>query len=177
LSLTAYTLWGMTAFTNDTPATTIVFYSMLQGFGFGLVFVPLNTVSFLTLPQHLRTDGASILTLIRNIASAIGISAVIAELTRNTTANHARLTEFINPFNFALQFPNVSGILDLSTDAGRALAEQMVSLQAQILAYSADFWLIMVLTLASLPLAAVIGSSRRTMQAMRQAPAPTEVME
>ncbi len=53
----------------------------------------------------------------------------------------------------------------------------MVSLQAQILAYSADFWLIMLLTLASLPLAAVIGSSRKTMQAMRQAPAATEVME
>jgi DHA2 family multidrug resistance protein len=175
LSLTAYTLWGMTGFTNDTSPWTIVFYSMLQGFGFGLVFVPLNTVSFLTLPQHLRTDGTSMLTLIRNIASSIGISAVIAELTRNTTTNHARLSEHINPFNLALQFPDVSGIIDLSTDAGRALADQMVMLQAQILAYSADFWLIMMLTLASLPLALVIGSSRKTMQAMRKPPA--EVME
>jgi DHA2 family multidrug resistance protein len=115
------------------------------------------------------------LTLIRNIASSIGISAVIAELTRNTTTNHARLSEHINPFNLALQFPDVSGIIDLSTDAGRALADQMVMLQAQILAYSADFWLIMMLTLASLPLALVIGSSRKTMQAMRKPPA--EVME
>lgn len=176
LALTAYTLWGMAFFTNDTSPWTIVFYSMLQGFGFGLVFVPLNTVSFLTLPQHLRTDGASMLTLIRNIASSIGISVVIAELSRNTTANHAVLSEFINPFNLALQFPDIASVIDLSTDAGRAMAEQIVYLQAQILAYGADFWLIMLLTLGSLPLVMVIGSSRQSMQSIRKPP-ETEVME
>jgi hypothetical protein len=31
-------------------------------------------VAFLTLPNHLRTDGTSMLTLMRNVASSIGIS-------------------------------------------------------------------------------------------------------
>ena len=52
---------------------------------FGLVFVPLSTVAFLTLPNHLRTDGTSMLTLMRNVASSIGISIVIAQLDRRRT--------------------------------------------------------------------------------------------
>ena len=58
----------------DRRSPEIVTISILQGFGFGLVFVPLSTVAFLTLPNHLRTDGTSMLTLMRNVASSIGIS-------------------------------------------------------------------------------------------------------
>ena len=69
--------------------STIVLASIVQGFGLGLVFVPLSTVAFATLPGHLRTEGTAILTLVRNIGSSVGISMVIAQLT-NTTDAHAR---------------------------------------------------------------------------------------
>ena len=59
----------------------------MQGFGLGLVFVPLSTVAFTLCPDHLRTDGTAILTLLRNIGSSIGISIVIAQLTNVTTTN------------------------------------------------------------------------------------------
>jgi DHA2 family multidrug resistance protein len=59
----------MTGWTDQTGVTEIVVISVLQGFGFGLVFVPLSTVAFLTLPNHLRTDGTSMLTLMRNVAA------------------------------------------------------------------------------------------------------------
>ena len=72
----------MTGWTDQTGVTEIVVISVVQGFGFGLVFVPLSTVAFLTLPNHLRTDGTSMLTLMRNVASSIGISLVIAQLTQ-----------------------------------------------------------------------------------------------
>ena len=91
--------------------------------------MPLNTVSFNTLPAHLRTDGTSILTLIRNVASSIGIAFVIAYLTRTTTACRA-LAEHVTPFNDALQAPDVARTLDLATDQGRALADQMMTQQA-----------------------------------------------
>ena len=76
--------------------------SVVQGFGFGLVFIPLSTVAFLTLPNHLRTDGTSMLTLVRNVASSIGISVVIAQLTQGSRYTYAVLSEHINPFNHAL---------------------------------------------------------------------------
>ena len=97
-----------------------------QGFGFGLVFVPLSTVAFLTLPNHLRTDGTSMLTLMRNVASSIGISIVIAQLTEGSRRIYAVLNEHVTPFNHAMQMPDVRGMIDMSTDNGRAMADVMV---------------------------------------------------
>ena len=91
--------------------------SIVQGFGFGLVFVPLTTVAFLTLPNHLRTDGTSMLTLLRNVASSIGISIVIAQLTEGGRRVYAVLSEHITPFNHALQMPDVRGLIDMNSDA------------------------------------------------------------
>ena len=69
---------------------------MVQGFGLGLVFVPLSTVAFTTLPVHLRTEGTAVLTLVRNIGSSVGISMVIAQLTSTTARMHANLAESDN---------------------------------------------------------------------------------
>src|SRR4029077_20244372 len=136
------TLWQMVGFTNDTQASTIVILSMVQGLGLGLVFVPLSTVAFTTLPGHLRTEGTAILTLVRNIGSSLGISMVIAQLTSMTTRMHANLAEYISPFNSALSMPDVRTILDMATDTGRAMLEQILMQQAAIIAYANDFKLL-----------------------------------
>ena len=52
LTLTAFSLYQMIDFTPDTSGRTIVIVSVMQGFGLGLVFVPLNTVAFATLPPR-----------------------------------------------------------------------------------------------------------------------------
>jgi DHA2 family multidrug resistance protein len=160
LSLTALSLFQMTAWTDQTGVPEIVMISIMQGFGFGLVFVPLSTVAFMTLPGNLRTDGTSMLTLVRNVASSIGISIAISQLTEGTRRYHAILSEHINPFNHALQMPSVSGMINMSTDGGRALADAMVTIQAQILAFSHDYQLVMSFILVSIPLAIIIGSSK-----------------
>jgi len=156
----SFTLWQMVGFTDQTSAQTIVTAGVLQGFGIGLVFVPLSTVAFTTLPGHLRTDGTAILTLVRNIGSSIGISMVIAQLTSTTTRMHATLAEHITPFNNALTMPDVRTILSTTTDTGRALLEQILMQQAAIIAYANDFKLLMYLTLATIPLVVFIGPSR-----------------
>ena len=92
LGLTCLSLFYMTGWTDQTDVPTIVIVSIVQGFGFGLVFVPLSTVAFLTLPNHLRTDGTSMLTLMRNVASSIGISIVIAQLTEGSRRVYAVLS-------------------------------------------------------------------------------------
>jgi MFS transporter, DHA2 family, multidrug resistance protein len=161
LLLAAYTLHLMVDFTDQTSSGAIVYASVIQGFGLGLVFVPLSTVAFTTLPGYLRTEGTAVLTLVRNIGSSIGISMVIAQLTNMTVRMHAHFAEFITPFNNALQSPDVSSILNLSTDTGRALTEQLITQQASIVAYANDFKLLMYLTIAVMPLVFIIktGSS------------------
>jgi MFS transporter, DHA2 family, multidrug resistance protein len=177
LSITAVSLYYMTGWTDQTNASEIVTISIVQGFGFGLVFVPLSTVSFLTLPGHLRTDGTSMLTLLRNVASSIGISIVIAQLTEGGRRVYAILSEHINPFNHAMQMPDVSNLLNMHTDGGRALADVMVALQAQIIAFSHDYQLVMFFILASIPLAFMIGSTKAALRAQAAPSADHAVIE
>ena len=170
LGLTCLSLFYMTGWTDQTGVPEIVTLSILQGFGFGLVFVPLSTVAFLTLPNHLRTDGTSMLTLMRNVASSIGISIVIAQLTEGGRRAYAVLNEHVTPFNQPMQMPGVRGMIDMTTDAGRALADVMISLQAQIIAFSLDYQMVMVFTLCTIPLASIIGSTKAALRMQSAAP-------
>jgi DHA2 family multidrug resistance protein len=170
LSITCLSLFYMTGWTDQTGVPEIVTLSIAQGFGFGLVFVPLSTVAFLTLPNHLRTDGTSMLTLMRNVASSIGISVVIAQLTEGSRRAHAVLSEHITPFNHAMQMPDVRGLIDMSTDKGRAMMDALVNIQAQIIAFSHDYQLVMVVTLCAIPLAIMIGSTKATLRSQSAAP-------
>jgi DHA2 family multidrug resistance protein len=162
LLLTGGTLYVMTGFSLDVTQRMIIATSVVQGIGLGLLFVPISTVAFATLPNHLRTGATAITTLTRNIGSSIGISMVIANLTSKTTEMHARLTEQVTPFNNALQMPDVAANLDVHADTGRALLDLIVTQQAAMLAYLNDFKLLMVLTLAVIPLVLIIGTVRRT---------------
>ena len=158
--LLAVTLDQMVGFTDQTQARTIAIVSIVQGIGLGLVFVPLSTVAFMSLPAQLRTDGTSMLTLVRNIFSSIGISVMIAELSRTTTAVHSQLVEHVTPFSNALAMPDVASVIDMTTQAGQALLDSIVTKQAAVIAYSNDFKMLMLLSLVALPLILVVGSSR-----------------
>jgi DHA2 family multidrug resistance protein len=170
LALMSLSLFFMTGWTDQTGVPTIIVVSIAQGFGLGLVFVPLSTVSFMTLPNHLRTDGTSMLTLMRNVASSIGISIVIAQLTEGGRRIYAVLSEHINPFNGALQMPGVRSMIDLNSDGGRALADAMVAVQAQIIAFSQDYQMVMIITLCAIPLTIMIGSTKAMLRKQSTAP-------
>src|SRR5262249_39656614 len=149
------------------PAST----GSVQCVGGVRVFAPVAPSPFPPFPTHLRPGPTAITTLTRNIGSSIGISMVIANLTSKTTEMHARLTERVTPFNDALQMPDVAANLNVHADAGRALLDLIVTQQAAMLAYLNDFKLLMVLTLAVIPLILIIGTVRRAPGAKAQVPA------
>jgi DHA2 family multidrug resistance protein len=146
-------------FTPDTATHTIVWVSMLQGFGLGFMFVPLNMIALSTVPVALRTQGTAMWTLIRNLGSSIGVSVVIANLTNKTIMMHARLAESVTPFNHGMADP-AAAMLDPATDTGRALLENLITQQATIIAYANDFKLMMWMTLLAFPLILLIRTSR-----------------
>jgi DHA2 family multidrug resistance protein len=147
-------------FTPDTATQTIAWVSILQGFGLGLMFVPLNMIALSTLPVSLRTQGTAMWTLIRNLGSSVGVSIVIANLTNKTIMMHALLAESLTPFNQGMADP-AAAMLDAQTDTGRALLENLLTQQATIIAYANDFKLMLAMTLLSYPLVLLIRTSRR----------------
>ena len=110
----------------------------------------------------------AMLTLIRNLFSSIGISIMIAELTSTSTVMHARLVENLTPFNDALQMPNVTSTLNTSTDAGKAVLDLIVTQQAAIIAYANDYKLMLILTVAAMPLVLFVGSSKAVQRPARR---------
>jgi DHA2 family multidrug resistance protein len=72
---------------------------------------------------------------------------------------HARLTEGVTPFNDALQMQDIARNLDVTSDLGRAMLDQIVTQQAAVIAYANDFKLLMVLALATIPLIFLISTS------------------
>ena len=155
LTFCVVSLYYTIGFSPETPAFTIVWTSILQGIGLGAIFVPLNTLALGGLPPELRTQGTAMWTLIRNLGGSIGVSIVIASLTNKTIVMHARLAESVTPFNQALADP-AAALLDLKTDTGLALMEQLMSQQAAIIAYNNNFKLMMVLIMLAFPLIALV---------------------
>ncbi|SDO57526.1 DHA2 family efflux MFS transporter permease subunit [Desulforhopalus singaporensis] len=152
LSLTIVALFMMTRFTTEVPESAIVLTSVIQGFGFGFVFVPLSTNTFSTLAARFRTEGTAMYSLIRNIGSSIGISVVVTMLARNAQVNHADLAEFINPFRPVMTPGSLPSVWDWTTATGAAALNAEVSRQALTISYLNDFRLIMWITVAAIPL-------------------------
>ncbi len=88
-ALTAYSLWRMTHYSLEMDVWTVVVATIIQGFGLGLVWVPLTAVSFATLPAHLRTEGSAFSALVRNIGGSLGISIGENVLVTSIQTNHA----------------------------------------------------------------------------------------
>jgi DHA2 family multidrug resistance protein len=157
----AFSLYAMIGFTEQTSACTVTLMGIVQGFGLGLVFVPLSTVAFITLPGHLRTSGTAMLTLMRNIGSSIGISVVTALLISKTAMFHSQLVETLTPFNDALKMPDVAARLDVGSPGGLALLNEMVTQQASIMGYANDYKMLFCVCVAMMPLVLLLGSTHR----------------
>ena len=170
LLLIAFSLWEMSLFTLDVGVWTIVQTGLVQGFGLGLVFVPLSTTTFATLEPRYRNEGTAMFSLMRNIGSSIGISIVVTLLARNTQITHAALAEHVTPFNSLFSWPAISGTWNLHSQAGLAALNAEVTRQAATVAYLNDFTLMMGITLLAVPMLLLMRSPHRQM-ARDKAPA------
>lgn len=150
--ITAFSLWQMTHYTLVLSKSDIVWPGIIQGIGLGLVFVPLSAATFATLTPAMRAEGTAVYSLVRNIGSSIGIALVQTLLVRNTQTMHASLGAHVNYANPALQDAGVSTIYNLSSGAGMTALNGEITRQASMIAYVDDYWLMMILTLAVIPL-------------------------
>lgn len=184
LIILIYSLRMMTAWTPDVSAWDVILCILLQGAGLGFVFVPLQVLAFWTLPGHYRTDGTALLSLFRNVGSAIGISVMSALLAHNQQVLHETIGAQISPFNRALQMGGAVGDYWITTvrqaqfvslQQGLALLDGMVNRQAEIIAYLDDFKLMMLTTIPAILLLLLL--RRPTALSARAQPDEMHVMD
>ena len=163
LLVMGWALWVMSTWTPDVTEYEMMFAMAVQGFAIGLVFNPMTVMAYTTLSPQLRGEGTSVQSLARNIGSAIGISVTSFTLTRSVQTTHADIAAGITPFDRALQGNDaVSHMLNPATRHGAALLDQMITHQAQIIAYNNDFRLMTLTVIPPLLLLLVMRRHART---------------
>jgi DHA2 family multidrug resistance protein len=148
----AWSLWKMAQWTPSIDYWDLLYVSIIQGFGFGMVFVPLNLVAFATLPGQFRTDGSAFMNLVRNVGSAIGVSISVTILSSSLQSIRADLVSHASPFNRALGVNAASLYYNIQLPFGQALLNGAISVRAAIEAYANDFLFMAYLSLIMYPL-------------------------
>jgi len=148
----AWSLWQMSQWTPSISFEELLLVSIVQGFGFGMVFSPLNLVTFATLPGKYRTDGSAFANLVRNVGSAIGVSVSVVVLSNSMQAIRADLVSHVSPFNRALGVNAQSMYFNPQLPSGLQGFNGLISIRAAIEAYANDFLFMACLTLIMFPL-------------------------
>ena len=157
--LVAWSTYDMSSFSLDMDASLVIKTGLIQGLGTGLIFVPLSTVAFATLPARYRNEGTAMFTLIRNIGSAIGISVLQAMTIRNAAIVHSRLGEGVRPDN-----PNIARSmpsLDFSSLPSLAHMNAEITRQASMVSYIDAFYALFVVIIIISPLILLMRPPRR----------------
>ena len=158
LILLSLSFWMMSRFAPVQGAMPMIISGFVQGLSMGLIWVPMSTISFATLPGQYRVQGATISNLIRNIGGSLGISALQVLLINNMQVARAGLVHNLRPDNPALRHLMPEGVA--TTQALEAL-NGAVAHQAAMIAYIDDYWLMAIATLCMLPVLLFLRSPKQ----------------
>jgi DHA2 family multidrug resistance protein len=159
--LTAASLWQMTGYSLYMDSWPIIFAGVVQGFGLGLTFVPLNLLALSNLPTHIMSQGTAIRALMRMLGGSLGISILQMQLVQNTQIAHSRLVEALRPDNPLVQGHLLAPNFSLTVPSGIAALNAEVTRQAAMISYNDAFALMMIVVLASVPMLLLIRVPRR----------------
>jgi DHA2 family multidrug resistance protein len=95
MALTAISMRMMMDASLDMSGHLIVISGIVQGFGFGCVFLPLNLMAFGTIDPRYRTQGAALYSLARSLSGSIAISLMSSLIARQVQISHNDLAGYI----------------------------------------------------------------------------------
>jgi MFS transporter, DHA2 family, multidrug resistance protein len=155
-SVTAYSMWMMTGWAMNMSASHFIVAGLVQGFGMGITFMPVNVMAFSSLPLSMRTDAASLLYLSRSLGGSIGISITITMLTRTMQSSHEELAARVTSSSFDFVDPATADRWGALGDAALRVIDLEVTRQAAMIAYLTDFKLMFFIIIAFLPLVLIL---------------------
>jgi MFS transporter, DHA2 family, multidrug resistance protein len=149
--LTAYSLWEMTHWSLEMDWHPVVITGLIQGLGMGFVFIPMNALAFATIAPNLRTDGSSLLYLLRSLGGSMGISVMTSTLARNIQVSHADLAGHVTAYSMSSIDPSSADRLGTAGEAALRILDGEITRQAAMIAYLDDFTLMMFAVLICIP--------------------------
>ncbi len=154
--------------------TTLVKMRSLQSAALAFLFVPISTVTYLTLPLRLRGDGAALFSMFRNVFGSVGISAATALVTSDSQQRQAYLAQWATPFHqpyneLAQHYGRALIASGRVANAAQAAAigriYQMFRGQVSIFAYSDVFLIFSLIAFAVVPFCFLLSGKKASMGA------------
>ncbi|MCP5130719.1 MAG: DHA2 family efflux MFS transporter permease subunit [Pseudomonadales bacterium] len=148
LGLVSFSLHIMAGFNLQVSAWELVYTGFVQGLGLGLLFVPVSILAYATLQPRLRGEATALFSLSRNLGSSVGVSIVMAALTRNIWINQQELGARmqVSPDLFS-SLPSTPEAMAMPF----AILQELTRQAAEI-AYVNNFQLLSWITLVAMPL-------------------------
>ena len=151
-ALQAVSLWMMTHVTATIDFNSLAWPRFVQGFSFGFIFVPLQALALATIKTERLANATAAYNVVRNIGGSTGVALATTLLARRAQEHQATLIGHLHPWNPAMaerlqdwadHF--MSQGVDSFTAARRAMAMlyRETVVQAQVLSYADDFWLML----------------------------------
>ena len=135
---------------------------MVLGIGLPLVFVPIMAASYDGIPPAKTDQASAMMNAARNTGGSIGISIVANVLAHRQQFHQSRLVEHAIPSSVQFQ-DGLNQVTNYFVAQGSSLIQahqqaiawigQQVQAQASFLGYMDAFWVLMLISLAAVPLA------------------------
>src|ERR1700726_3563113 len=160
--LIALSMYGMTNVYADLGFWFMARSRMLLSVGLPLIFVPIMAASYEGIPPSKTDQASALINAARNTGGSIGVSIASNVLTHREQFHQSRLIEHITPSspgyqNTLQQVTHYFALQGFSPGDAQSRATawigQQVQNQAAFLSYVDVFWVLMLLSLAAVPLA------------------------
>ena len=167
ISICALSTYMMAQFNLTTDFWTFVWPRVALGFGMGMTFIPLTTLTLSHIPKERMTEATSLYNLLRNLGGSVGIAFTTTILARRAQLHQTRLVEHLSPFDqgYAIARDKIVSFLGAqglpATGADGMMYRELVR-QSMTLAFTDAFLIICLLILCVLPLVFIMQWQRPT---------------
>ncbi len=147
-AIIAYSLYLMGTLSLGADFWAVLWPRFVQGFGMGLVFVPLTTMSLTAVSAAELPTASGLFNVVRNVGGSVGIAVTTTWLARQTQVHMKTLMGHVTPWSAAtaerlgrLQDIYLAGGADAETAQRQALRHlyDEVQRQASMNAFADDF--------------------------------------
>jgi DHA2 family multidrug resistance protein len=159
--LCAYSTWTMSNFSLTADFNALLGPRIYLGFGMGLLFIPLTTLTLSSIPRPQMGNATGIYNLLRNLGGSIGVAFSATMFTRRAQVHQNRMVEHLTTLDEGLRAAVAKGQALLpsrgvhdavagNTALGRIYAQ--VIRQATMLGFNDAFYILSVMMACVLPL-------------------------
>ena len=161
-ALAALSMFDLTNVYGDLDFWFFADSRMLLGIGLPLIFIPITTASYDGISPDKTDQASALLNMARNTGGSVGVSLASNVLAHREQFHQSRLVEHAIPSSVQYQ-QTLEQVTQFFVHQGSSLLQaqqqafswigQQVQIQASFLAYMDVFWVLMLISLAAIPLA------------------------